>query len=47
VDWECIGKKPDVMVLVEHKEKINELLYVECSCILCTKQKKADISMKL
>ncbi|CAG8779631.1 33770_t:CDS:2, partial [Gigaspora margarita] len=47
VNWEHIEKKPDVMGLVEHEEKINEILYVECSRILCTKQKKADDSMKL
>ncbi|KAF0558592.1 hypothetical protein F8M41_008514 [Gigaspora margarita] len=44
VDQERIGKKPDVMGLVENEEKINEILYFECSRIT---QKKADNSMKL
>ena len=42
-----MGKKPDVMMLVEYREKIAELLYAECSRILCTKTKKADDRVKL
>ncbi|CAJ0838111.1 13054_t:CDS:2 [Entrophospora sp. SA101] len=47
VDEERMGKKPDVMMLVEYREKIIELLYTECSRIFCSKTKKADDRMKL
>nr|CAG8639823.1 4854_t:CDS:2 [Entrophospora candida] len=47
VDEERMEKKPDVMMLVEYREKITELLYAKCSCILCTKTKKADDCVKL
>ena len=33
------GRRPDIMLTMKHYEKNYELLYVECSCLFCTKQK--------
>ncbi|CAG8526987.1 16487_t:CDS:2 [Dentiscutata heterogama] len=44
---ERMGKKPDVMVLEEYEKKIIEILYVECSRIVCDATKKADDDTKL
>ncbi|CAG8552578.1 3371_t:CDS:2, partial [Scutellospora calospora] len=42
-----IGKKPDVMVLVKHEQKVDELVYVECSRVVCTNTKRDDDAVKL
>ncbi|CAG8558116.1 15860_t:CDS:2 [Funneliformis mosseae] len=39
---ERIGKKPDIMGLLEQDEKIIELLYTESSRIVCSNSKKSD-----
>ncbi|CAG8788435.1 34064_t:CDS:2, partial [Racocetra persica] len=42
-----IGKKPDIMALMKYKEKINELIYVESSRIICDDTKKTEDEVKL
>ncbi|CAG8837861.1 14693_t:CDS:2 [Racocetra persica] len=37
----------DVMVLVKHEQKVDELVYVECSRIVCTNTKRDDDVVKL
>jgi hypothetical protein len=44
---ERMGKKPDIMGIMKQAEKILELVYVESSCIICTKSKKKDDEVKL
>ncbi|PKY56765.1 hypothetical protein RhiirA4_428489 [Rhizophagus irregularis] len=39
---EQMGKKPDIMGLLEQDEKIIELLYTESSRIVCSNSKKSD-----
>ncbi|RHZ85515.1 hypothetical protein Glove_65g143 [Diversispora epigaea] len=41
------GKRPDVMFMEKHREKLYELMFVECSRIICTERKKDDDKMKL
>ncbi|CAG8563994.1 6547_t:CDS:2, partial [Acaulospora colombiana] len=43
----CQGRRPDIMFVMKHNEKIHELLYVECSRISCTRQKSQDDEVKL
>lgn len=42
-----MGKKPDIMVLDQYVDKIFELIYVECSRIVCSTTKKANDEVKL
>ena len=42
-----MGKKPDIMGLLEQDEKIIELLYTELSRIVCSNSKKSDNEVKL
>jgi hypothetical protein len=42
-----MGKKPDVMGLLKHDQKIIELMYTESSRIICSTSKKADDDIKL
>ena len=42
-----MGKKPDIMVLDQYVDKIIELTYVECSCIICSTTKKTNDEVKL
>ena len=42
-----MGKKPDIMGLLEQDEKIIELLYTESSRIVCSNSKKSDDEVKL
>ncbi|CAG8731894.1 15341_t:CDS:2, partial [Acaulospora morrowiae] len=41
------GRRPDVMFFVKHRERNYELLYIECSRLICTKQKEQDDEIKL
>lgn len=41
------GKRPDVMFMEKHREKLYELMFVECSRIICTERKKDDDEMEL
>ncbi|RHZ55602.1 hypothetical protein Glove_413g26 [Diversispora epigaea] len=41
------GKRPDVMFMEKHRKKLYELMFVECSRIICTERKKDDDEMKL
>jgi hypothetical protein len=47
VNKERIGKKPDIMVLDQYVNKIIELIYVECSHIVCSTTKKENDEVKL
>jgi len=42
-----IGKKPDAILALNTNNTKYELLYVECSRILCNSQKQDDDSVKL
>ncbi|CAG8693441.1 11871_t:CDS:2, partial [Dentiscutata heterogama] len=41
------GKQPDIIFLEMHRKKIYELIYVECSHLICTGHKKKDNKVKL
>ncbi|RHZ82622.1 hypothetical protein Glove_107g5 [Diversispora epigaea] len=41
------GKRPDVMFMEKHREKLYELMFVECSRLICTERKKNDDKVKL
>ncbi|CAG8855467.1 33043_t:CDS:2, partial [Gigaspora margarita] len=41
------GKQPDIMFLEMCREKIYELMYIECLCLICTDRKKKDDEVKL
>ncbi|KAF0413849.1 hypothetical protein F8M41_007712 [Gigaspora margarita] len=41
------GKQPDIMFLEMCCEKIYELMYIECSRLICTDRKKKDDEVKL
>ncbi|RIA94188.1 hypothetical protein C1645_818478 [Glomus cerebriforme] len=42
-----LGKRPDVMFMIESKKKLYELMFVESSRIVCTKIKEEDDNVKL
>ncbi|CAG8853619.1 13648_t:CDS:2, partial [Gigaspora margarita] len=41
------GKQPDIMFLEMCRKKIYELMYIECSHLICTDRKKKDDEVKL
>ncbi|CAG8709893.1 36272_t:CDS:2, partial [Gigaspora margarita] len=41
------GKRPDVMLLVRYKQKTHELVYAECSRLVCDEKKIEDDRTKL
>ncbi|KAG9287403.1 hypothetical protein G9A89_023775 [Geosiphon pyriformis] len=41
------GRRPDIMLEVKYLETVFELMYVECSRLTCTSQKKTDDEIKL
>ncbi|GES99013.1 hypothetical protein GLOIN_2v1632380 [Rhizophagus clarus] len=47
VSKERMGKKPDAMALVNYGGRINELVYAECSRIICNDTKKSNDEVKL
>ncbi|RHZ87263.1 hypothetical protein Glove_38g77 [Diversispora epigaea] len=42
-----MGRRPDIMFVAKYRETIFELMYVECSHLICTAQKKIDDDVKL
>ncbi|CAG8687208.1 11063_t:CDS:2, partial [Acaulospora morrowiae] len=46
-DQKRSGQRPDVMFVMKHRERNYELLYIECSRLICTKQKEQDDEIKL
>ncbi|CAG8716443.1 8791_t:CDS:10 [Gigaspora margarita] len=38
-----MGKQPDIMFIVNYKERIHELAFAECSRLVCTKEKEKQI----
>jgi hypothetical protein len=42
-----MGKKPNAMLLIKHRGKINKLAYAKYSCIICNDIKKASDEVKL
>ena len=42
-----MGRRPDIMLISKESDKFYELMYAECSRIICTIQKEEDDSMKL
>ncbi|CAG8485916.1 3320_t:CDS:2 [Paraglomus occultum] len=42
-----MGRRPDIMFVLKYLEVFFELLYVECSRLYCTQQKKVDNEVKL
>ncbi|RHZ89327.1 hypothetical protein Glove_16g40 [Diversispora epigaea] len=42
-----MGRRPDIMFVAKYRETIFELMYVECSRLICTAQKKIDDDIKL
>ncbi|CAG8457066.1 25434_t:CDS:2 [Gigaspora rosea] len=41
------GKRPDIMFIVNHKVRIHELAFAECSRLVCTEEKKKTDQVKL
>jgi hypothetical protein len=41
------GKRPDIMFLVKKQEKLYELIFVECSRLVCPDSKKVEDKAKL
>ncbi|PKK55624.1 hypothetical protein RhiirC2_858949 [Rhizophagus irregularis] len=41
------GRRPDIMFVGKYREKIFELMYIECSRLICSPQKKTDDEIKL
>ncbi|KAF0484072.1 hypothetical protein F8M41_023115 [Gigaspora margarita] len=41
------GKRPDMMLMEENKGKLYELMFVECSCLVCVEHKKKEDKTKL
>ncbi|CAG8651862.1 13654_t:CDS:2, partial [Ambispora leptoticha] len=44
---EQMGRQPDIMFVLKYLEVFFELLYVECSRLYCTQQKKKNDEIKL
>ncbi|CAG8749845.1 2204_t:CDS:2, partial [Cetraspora pellucida] len=42
-----VGKRPDIMFMVKHLDAFFEIMYVECSRLVCTPQKKVNDDIKL
>ncbi|RHZ45684.1 hypothetical protein Glove_661g3 [Diversispora epigaea] len=42
-----VGRRPDIMFISKEDDKYYELMYAECSRIICTKQKEEDDDIKL
>ncbi|KAG9300974.1 hypothetical protein G9A89_005032 [Geosiphon pyriformis] len=42
-----MGRRPDIMLVVKYLETVFELMYVECSRLICSRQKKTDDEIKL
>ena len=42
-----MGRRPDIMLTVRYLDVIFELMYVECSRLVCSPQKKIDDEVKL
>ena len=42
-----MGRRPDIMFVLKYLEVFFELLYVKCSRLYCTQQKKKDDEIKL
>ncbi|RHZ78049.1 hypothetical protein Glove_168g83 [Diversispora epigaea] len=42
-----VGRRPDIMFISKEDDKYYELMYTECSRIICTKQKEKDDDIKL
>ncbi|CAG8634224.1 42724_t:CDS:2 [Gigaspora margarita] len=42
-----VGRRPDIMFMVKHLDVLFEIMYVECSRLVCTSQKKVDDDIKL
>ena len=42
-----LGRRPDIMFVAKYRETIFELMYIECSRLICTSQKKIDDDVKL
>lgn len=42
-----MGRRPDIMFVVTYLETIFELMYIECSRLICTEKKKIDDEIKL
>ncbi|CAG8513150.1 7443_t:CDS:2 [Paraglomus occultum] len=42
-----MGRRPDIMFITKEDSKIYELMYAECSRIICTTQKEDDDRVKL
>ncbi|RHZ89310.1 hypothetical protein Glove_16g162 [Diversispora epigaea] len=41
------GRRPDIMFIIEYLDVFFELMYIECSQLLCTEQKKVNDDIKL
>ncbi|CAG8616724.1 13937_t:CDS:2 [Ambispora leptoticha] len=41
------GKRPDIMFIARHEERIYELIFAECSRIVCSDEKEDDDRVKL
>jgi len=41
------GRRPDIMFVLKYGDYVYELIYTECSRIICTKRKKINDSVKL
>ena len=42
-----MGRRPDIMLIIKYLEMTFELMYVECSRLFCSPQKKTDNEIKL
>ncbi|RHZ69711.1 hypothetical protein Glove_280g68 [Diversispora epigaea] len=42
-----VGRRPDIMFISKEDDKFYELMYAECSRVICTKQKEEDDDIKL
>ncbi|RHZ81501.1 hypothetical protein Glove_120g7 [Diversispora epigaea] len=46
-DRRGVGRRPDIMFVIKHLDVFFELMYIECSRLFCTEQKKIDDDIKL
>ncbi|RHZ84499.1 hypothetical protein Glove_80g10 [Diversispora epigaea] len=46
-DRRGVGRRPDIMFVIKHLDVFFELMYIECSRLFCTEQKKVDDDIKV
>ncbi|CAG8525100.1 7416_t:CDS:1 [Cetraspora pellucida] len=42
-----VGRRPDIMFMIKHLNMLFEIIYIKCSRLVCTPQKKDDDDIKL